>query len=281
MNLEKIYAKRGFMYFNGIWVAAAFLIISLCLAIIFSQSYESILKQSRVNWETKRCDPIYMPFAGVINPIPGLSTIQATSQNFDYCIQQDFSGAFNLLLLPLEFVSFSIISAIEGIVQVLAAISALLDQLKFKFGDLFQSTFASLSNVVVPVMLQVLKFRDTLAKANAAMVTTLYTSMTIYSVMVSGVLNVMNILFSLLTILIAALIAMFLVGAILIPTPLFPVGFGIVGVAQLAVLLLVVPAIAIYVIMHQFINQMFRTNTSLAPGIPNLKRPKRPRLKFW
>ena len=286
MELEKLYAKRGFMYFNGIWVFTAALIIFACLAIIFGLSYESLLKQARVDWETKRCNPLYMPFAGVINPIQGLSAGQAVAQNFDYCVQLDFSGAFSALLLPLEFVSFAIVASIELIVQVMATINALLEWLKSQFGELFSGVFSAIANVIVPITIQIMKIRDTMAKANATMVTALYTSMIVYNTMVSGVLNVLNILFNLLIILISALVAMFLVGAILVPTPLFPIGFGIIGVAQLSVLLLVVPTIALYIIMHQFITKTFQTKAPLAPGIPVLKKPKAPKfnfkkLKFW
>jgi len=269
------------MYFNGGWVLAAALITATCLGIIFVLSYESLLTQAKVNWEAKRCNPLYMPFAGIINPIQGLTATEAVSRNFDYCVQLDFSGAFSALLLPLEFIAFSIVASIELIIQVMATISALLDWLKSQFGELFAGVFDVLSAVVVPITVQLLKIRDTMAKANATMVTAFYTSMIVFTTMVSGVLNTMNIVYNLLIILITALVAMFLVGTVLIVTPLFPIGFVIVGVAQLSVLLLVIPAIAIYVILHQFVNKTFQTNTPLAPGIPVMKRPSRPRLKFW
>ena len=281
MNLESLYSKRGYMYFNGVWVFTAAAITILAFGAVFGLSYESLLKQARINWETKKCNPLYMPFAGLINPVQGLSAAQATAQNFDYCVNLDFSGAFNLLLMPLEFISFAIISSVELLAQVMASIVALLNSLKFQFGDVFKDVFGSLSNVVVPIMVQIIKLRDTMAKANATMVTTLYTSMIIYNTMVSGVLNTLNIVFNLLLILIAALVAMFLVGVILIPTPLFPIGFGIIGTAHLAVLILVIPSIIIYVMMHQFVTNTFNAKAPLAPSVPSMKRPPRPKLKFW
>ena len=281
MSLESLYSKRGYMYFNGFWVFTATMITLATFGMVFGLSYQGLLKQARINWDTKKCSPLYMPFAGLINPVQGLSTGQATAQNFDYCVNLDFSDAFKLLLMPLEFVTFAIIQSIDLLAQMMAAIVALLNSLKFQFGDIFKDVFGSLSNVVIPILVQIIKIRDTMAKANATMVTTLYTSMIIYNTMVSGVLNTLNIVFNLLLILIAALIAMFLVGVILIPTPIFPVGFIIVGVAHIAVLVLVIPSIVIYVLLHQFITNTFNTKAPLAPGIPEMKRPKRPRLKFW
>ena len=69
-------------------------------------SYDAVVKQLRDNWKDNQCNPIILPFAGVIMPQPGMTTYESTVGNFNYCVKKDLAAVVSIALLPIEFVTW-------------------------------------------------------------------------------------------------------------------------------------------------------------------------------
>ena len=108
-RIESLYKKRGYFERFGTDVIITILLICITVGITSYSTYTSIISQVKTNWNVNRCKPIFMPFAGIIMPQPGQTYSETTSQNFQYCIQQDSSMVINIALMPFEFAMFIVI----------------------------------------------------------------------------------------------------------------------------------------------------------------------------
>jgi len=188
--INKLYAiKKGYFanYSSDLWISAgiiftAFSISSFLLA-------KSSLKEVQADWAANRCKPVYIPFAGYLMPQPGKTTMEATAENLEYCLQSDFSSIGNVILMPLQFVVFLLVTTIDGIVTFLQSLMEFLGNIEKDLGILFEMIYQLILLVVIPVMVLFLRMRDILAKTNGVMMDGFYLLETIYNSLQSGILN--------------------------------------------------------------------------------------------
>jgi hypothetical protein len=274
LNLE--YSKVQKTYWHNHW--SDVLISSIILLLVFGgmvySTYQSTLAQVRANWNQNKCSPIYLPFAGLIMPQPNKSALDATMENFDYCIQQDFSAVLNILMLPLEMVSYMIIDSIDVVLTIIAGLIAVFAWLKSIIGGIMETIFNKIIAIIIPIYLIVLKLRDALARMNGIMLVSLFTSMTIYNIMISGMINVMNIVYDLLIAVIVVIAALLVLAMILIPSPAFIEGLALFATATVA-LKIIVPIVGMYAVLRTFILQTFNVSTSNTPKVPTAKKKKK------
>lgn len=281
-GVHKVYQKRGYFSVHGTDVLVSFLIVAACVTFVTKASYDELLASIRQDWATERCNPIYMPFAGAIMPVPGQTAWKTASKNFDYCTQHDISSILKTALMPLEYISFVIIATIDLLIKAIAASMAFLASLKFKMSGLFNMTLLKISDIMVPIMAILYRARDNLAKMNATFVTSLFTAMVVYKITVSGIINVMSIIMNLMLALIGVIGGMFILALILLFNPFTFVG-GIVLMATTVVLIAVilVPAVIVYTMMHTFMAKTFGLSTPTSPKIPTKpKAPPKPKISF-
>ena len=102
-QLHLLYKNRGYFDRYGGDVMISLLLIVLTVMLTGYANYQSIMAEVQRNWNQHRCNPIYMPFAGVIMPQAGMSVTETTTTNFAYCIKQDASAVFSIAMMPFEF----------------------------------------------------------------------------------------------------------------------------------------------------------------------------------
>ena len=88
-NIQDLYNKSGFFdrYGSDIIITIVFLIVFIYLIIYFS--IVNNIQSLKTDWENKKCNPAYMPFAGIINNTSAdTSNFQYSLNNFNNCIQE-------------------------------------------------------------------------------------------------------------------------------------------------------------------------------------------------
>jgi hypothetical protein len=273
-RIESLYKNRGYFERYGTDVVIAFLLIAITVGINSYSTYTSILSQVKANWNDHRCNPIYMPFAGLIVPQPGQSTSETTSQNFQYCIQQNTSTAINIALMPFEFAMFIVIEFLDSVMASITAFMELIQWLKNQLGGIFTQLYQKILLFIIPLMEMIIHLRDMFAKINGVMITALYSVMDIYNITVSGILNVMVVLDHILIITIAILLALLVLAFALMPTPAFALGFGLYASGMALLGSFVVPVIVMYTVMEVFTTTLFKTLSPKAPKTPSVKKKK-------
>jgi hypothetical protein len=273
-QLHLLYKNRGYFDRYGGDVMISLLLIVLTVLVTGYSNYQSIMAEVQRNWNQHRCNPIYMPFAGVIMPQAGMSVTETTSTNFAYCIKQDASAVFSIAMMPFEFGMYLVIDFIDAVLESIMAFMVFIHWLKQQLGGIFDTIYEKIINFLIPLIETIVYLRDMIAKLNGIAITSLYTVMNIYNITVSGILNIMVVINNMLIATIAIMMALIVLALALIPTPAFPLGLSIY-VAGLSILTsFVIPVIVLYTLMQVFTSEVFKTKSPKAPSVPKIKKKK-------
>ena len=94
-RIEKLYERTGYMQKYG---GSVFFTLVVLGSYAVAMSYLKVmahLRQIRGNWVKDRCNPQYIPFAGVIQGKEGEEALEFTGENFTGCTQtilRDIAG---------------------------------------------------------------------------------------------------------------------------------------------------------------------------------------------
>jgi hypothetical protein len=281
-QINDLYSTHAQSYLgnHGLDLAITVVLVAATLSIVAGTSYAAVMKQAKDNWAQNKCDPIYMPFAGAIMPQPGQSFATTNVNNFNYCMQKDFSAFISVLLMPIEYVAFLILTSVDVLLNVVLLALKLMSALKLSVAKSNESMYDKLHRTAAPMVVMVAKFRDALAKVNATVLTAVYTSLTVYDIIQSGILSVMSIAVDLLIAVVVIIQVMFVLAIVLIMTPAFPIGIALFAVASTAIIAVVIPTIIIYAFLRAFVKEVFYTSARKEPARPTIpKRPSPPNFK--
>lgn len=266
--IESLYKNRGYFDRYGGDVCISIALILLTLSITSYANYQSVMIQVKANWNLHRCNPIYMPFAGMI--MPNIST----GDNFSYCIKQDVTSVFSIAMMPFEFSIYLVIEFMDGVLSAIMSIMALIQWIKNQLGGIFATLYTKIVYFIIPLIEIVIHIRDMMAKINGVATAALFTVMNIYNTTISGILNIMTILNNILIATIAIMLALIVLAFILIPTPAFPLGLGIYVTGLTIMTSFVVPVIVMYALMQAFTQEVFRTTAPKGQSTPKIKKRK-------
>ena len=271
-QIHTLYQKRGYLDRYGGDVCISIGLIVMTIAITGFTNYQTVMVQVKTNWNMHRCNPIYIPFAGVIMPQPGVSTTDTTVTNFSYCIKQDASAVFTIAMMPFEFSMYLMIEFIDGTLSSILAFMAFIQWLKNQLGGIFASLYTKIIYFIIPLIEMIIHIRDLIAKVNGIATTALYTAMNIYNTTVSGNINIMTILNNILIATIAIMLALIILAFILIPTPAFPLGLGIYIAGLTIMTSFIIPVIVLYTMMQIFTQEVMKTSAPKGQSTPGIKK---------
>ena len=269
-------AQQSYWYLYGKDVFISGVII---LAVLISVAYSSIksaLEEVRANWTMNRCSPVYIPFAGYIMPEPGKTSSEITFSNFNYCIKQDVSTVISIAMMPLEFVSYMVIDMLDAVLASISAFMAFMAWLKSMLGEIFAQIYEMILKLMIPLIEIITKVRDALAKINGIVTSALFTSMTMYDIVVSGILNFMHIVNVMMIALGVTILAMLIFAALMIAFGPFTITIGIATMAAATAVIvgIIIPVITIYIIMLVFVLEISHVVAENAPSVPSVKKKK-------
>ena len=267
-------------YWNdyGSDVAITVIIIS-CVAYWSGKStMDSALKTIRMDWNNKRCNPLLIPFAGLIVPKEGESTFGTTADNFEYCIQMDASHVMEIAMMPLEITLFTMIKGMDMFIMSMMNFMEFTAWMRNQLGGYMATVYNQILLVIIPIITFVIKIRDSLGKMNGIITVMLYTILDMYNIMVSGVLNVGNIILGLLIALIASMVALVISAYVLMSIPFtIPIGMTLLFVAVGIITITIIPIIILYVMMDNFNKQVLSVSSGSSPNPPSTGRPRKRR----
>jgi len=268
-KIISMYENIGYLGMYGTDVLITVLLFGITLGIVSFATYKSIINHLKDNWNTNKCNPIIIPFAGLIMPVPGQSTSETTFENFNYCIQQDMSAVFSIIMMPFEFILYLTITFLDTVLELILAVIDELAWIKNQISSIFEEIYNKIVNFIIPVVEIVVHVRDMLGKINGIITTTLYTMMNIYNITLSGVLNIMNILIKLLIALIVTLLATMAAVTALYIVPGGAIAAAPMQAAAMVVILgLLTPILIICVIFHFATLDIFKEVSKTPPKNP-------------
>ena len=267
-KITSMYEKQGYLEMYGMDILYTILIILITVLVSSFSGYYAIINELKTNWNQNKCIPIVMPFAGLIMPKPGQTFAETTFENFNYCIQQDISQIFSIIMLPFEFIMYLTIVFLETTVDSIVFVVNTLSWIKKQIGGLIEDFFNKIINFVIPVVELVVRIRDIISKITGVLTTCLFTMINIYNLTISGIISILTIVVNLLIILVALLLGMIAtaVGLYFLGPPGIAAGIALQAIITLTIAVLLLPAIIICIMMRNGIMDIFKES---APSPPN------------
>lgn len=268
IKLTSMYEKQGYLEMHGSDILYTILIFIITVIISSFSGYYAIVNELKSNWNQNKCIPIVMPFAGIIMPKPGQTFAETTFENFNYCIQQDISQIFSIIMMPFEFIMYLTIIFLETTVDSIVLVVNTLKWIKSQITGILEEFFNKVINFVIPVVEIVVRIRDIISKITGVVTTCLFTMITIYDITISGVISILTILVNLLIILIGIILAMMALAVALFLLGPFGIAAGIaLQIIFMAFLVgVLLPALVICAMLHSAIMDIFKEGS---PGAPN------------
>lgn len=176
-HIEKMY--KNLTYFDQYGGSVINLIlITIILFLICSYCYAMIHAQEiRNNWQTEKCKPQIMPFAGFINAPEGTSWFDYTFKNFQQCLNNIQSTVAGDALAPITFMTTLMSNMIKAISNSINSVRAMFDKVRTFFENIIKEIMSRLMNVMIPLQRIIIALKDFFGKCQGVMTAGLYTAL--------------------------------------------------------------------------------------------------------
>lgn len=185
-GVNKIYQKSTYLERYGgsvIFSIFAILGVALYFTYLHLMNNSGLIKK---DWNKNRCNPLYIPFAGLIMNPTNMSKFQYTADNFSNCFQVILQDIMEVILVPLEAASVLIsasVSILSGVINsFMVAIANLRDFLLDSSGGTAQKQTA-ISTLLTEFTV---KIKSALGKGQGVIMTILYIFFSVYEVISSS-----------------------------------------------------------------------------------------------
>ena len=149
--LADSYKKDGYMDKYGGSVIITGLILITFGGLFGYNYFLSNLKYLKQNWTAIRCNPLFIPFAGLINAPKNTSKFDYTSKNLNYCLT-------DILKDVVEVESAAQSAAVSGASETLSVVGNDLNNMRTLFSKIrqsaagiFSSIFSKIFNILIPL----------------------------------------------------------------------------------------------------------------------------------
>jgi hypothetical protein len=183
--LNKLYEKTTYLdRYGGSLVIAVFTIIGVSLFFSYSylKNHSDVIKN---NWQQNRCNPLYIPFAGMIINPKNMSKHEYATSNFFHCFGVLLKDIVEVALAPIEAASMLIAASVSLIVgtmnSLMGAILYLRNALASGFGLLGNRSLNALTLITKLSLLTSNSFNQ----SQGILVTIMYIFFTAYDMLAS------------------------------------------------------------------------------------------------
>ena len=261
-NINNLYTNIGFTekYGSELWLTVIIFIIFF-LAIGYFYIMNNI-KPILADWETQKCNPSVMPFAGWINNGKDTTPLEFTGKNFTYCIQGILTNITGYTFQPFYYLMKVMTDAFSELEDAVNGIRAQFDKIRNSIKDFSTDTMGRTLNITIPIVQLMVNIKDMGAKTMGILSTSLYTLMGSYLTMKSFFLFIINLIVQILIIL-AGIIAAFLA------ITMIPI-IGSWAIAPATINIIIMIAILIPTIMIKiFMDDIMKVSTPGTPSVPS------------
>jgi hypothetical protein len=231
------YLYRNLTYSN---VYAPYIILNFILiaGLVLYIIYINVMKKAKYyqdNWDTERCNPTILPFAGFINKTNDKTVFQYTGENFQYCVQNIIQGFAGASLDPFNYTIRLLTELYSSISEIVNTLRGFVDYIRNCLSDIFGTFFGKVVNVVISVVRILTVIRDVMTRSLGTIVLTYYYVQSVFVTSFSALGTFAEIMIGLLVVL-----SVFLAVLIIVAT-FNPYAWYAVALYGLAYVLIAVP----------------------------------------
>jgi hypothetical protein len=177
-NIQKIQKKyEKLTYFDQYGGSLLLFILITCVVIVIT-SYCIVMSNVQPiidDWPNQRCNPTYLPFAGLITHPNDVSAADYTSENFTYCVQNITSSISGFAVEPINF-TVNILNKMANFIKVsLQSVRDMFAKVRKMFQDVSEELMGRIMNIMVPLQQIIIGLRDFINKTQGTMTGGLFT----------------------------------------------------------------------------------------------------------
>jgi hypothetical protein len=269
-KLDELYLMSGYMdkYGKDVWIS-----FIICISFTIFICYYSLINALQVvkaDWPNQRCNPLFMPFAGLINKPTNQTNLEYTAENFTGCINSLVQFIAIMAFEPFRIIVAMINKTIEELIEAANKIRKVFDDIRNRSKDLFEHIYTAIANLMVAFINFVVKLKDSMAKVNGVLTSALYVLFGSYMAMESLFLSILD-LVTLILIIIAAIIVVYIIVSIcLFAIPIFGVALSAPTIAAAVSGAVIMIAILIPVIWFEIMMlRVLDLSVAPPPSVPS------------
>ena len=170
-----IYKKRtyGDKYGGELWFTV--IVLGVFFATLIYFYIIGHLSTLRKDWPNNRCNPLYMPFAGIINPQQNESSWSYIGRNYEYCTQNILTDIADVTLAPLNLMVDIEKETIHILSGALNDMRNLFHKIRDEIMEIITMIMNTIYSVIIGISETIITMQDMLKKTSAINMTTLYT----------------------------------------------------------------------------------------------------------
>jgi len=191
-KIKQIYQKAGYMskYGSDVWTSVILCFIFIILTTYFY--YMNLLQVVKANWGTQRCNPLLIPFAGLINKPGNMSNLEYTVDNFSDCINSFLKYIVDVALAPFQYIIVVLQNTCQELIDSVNSIRFFIQDIRNEFSTIVEKIYTAIANVTLYFVEFVVKIKDSIAKISGIFTTVLYTVFGSYMAMQSFFLIIID-----------------------------------------------------------------------------------------
>lgn len=202
-KFNRLYSKEGFFQRYGVELIISSLIIFIFLITISYFYILSHVKTLRKDWPQNKCNPIYIPFAGIIINDPNKSNLETTSENFNFCVNNILSSIISTILEPIYYFVKLLIETWKEIITSIQNIRSMFNNMRNSANNVTKDVMNRGINITTPFIQNTIVARDTLNKTNGVMAAGLFQIFGTYLTLKSLIATIIELVITLVLIVLA------------------------------------------------------------------------------
>lgn len=174
-KLNGVYEKHTeyLNMFGGSVVACILILVTVFIIVsyLYIQLYMNELRQ---NWDTIKCHPGVIPFAGKIHLRDDMTPTEFTTYNFKFCMTGILTMVVDAFMAPIMKMQEAVMGVFKMIYRAFSIVRKIFARIKKVWMEMFTFIMSKLTAIIVPFQKILIRIKDTLEKTGAILGTFMY-----------------------------------------------------------------------------------------------------------
>ena len=213
--INKLYSnQKGFYELYGIDLIIAIIIIYIFLTWTSYYYVMNHLPLLRKNWSANKCNPLYIPFAGLVINDNNKSSFETVNNNFNDCTQNILTSIAGDAFEPIYYIMNVFTEAIDEISNSINGVRAMFNNVRSDIKNTAVNISGRTLNVTTPIVQNTIYSKDMMSKTHGILTSSIYTLFGSFLTAQSFFLFFRNVIIGLLILLAITLVALWLLAAV-------------------------------------------------------------------
>ena len=174
-DIENLYEKKTYSEKYGGSIFITILILGIFSYIIFRNYFRKKIGDVKKVWGKEKCNPFYMPLAGLVNPQKGVKQLDTISRNFTTCTTDLLTEIIGIALAPANYAAATIVETLKYLANTIDNIRKLFNYIRNRLYEITSQLMNRILNSIIPIISHITHMKTIFAKIAGVATSALYT----------------------------------------------------------------------------------------------------------